>query len=137
MSDINQELINLIKEDTAIITKFGLNQKAILDAITSSNVLINELAVTQDELLQYLKDIKKTHNSDLYTESSKEILKILSGEKYNFKDIIYNVQQYKLVDKIRNFIIFISILGGILAIIGSTTGVLSIINYIKLLTGGS
>jgi len=137
MSDINQELINLIKEDTAIITKFGLNQKAILDAITSSNVLINELAVTQDELLQYLKDIKKTHNSELYTESSKEILKILSGEKYNFKDIIYNVQQYKLVDKIRNFIIFISILGGILAIIGSTTGVLSIINYIKLLTGGS
>jgi len=109
MSDLNQELIKLIQENTRVSIQLVLNQEGHKDLSLSLKASIKEVHESNEEMLTIISAYIKESDPKGYVAMISELNKLLSGPDYKLKELIYNIKQFEMVKKLRNFIIFMSV----------------------------
>jgi hypothetical protein len=131
MPDLNRELIELIKENTKIITQLVNNQDLMAKTIESLQDSVSETVNTNEEIIAILSGHDKSHDPKLYEDTCKDISKLINNDKYNLKEILYNINTFKMVGKIRTFIVFTGSVFSITALWSLLQFILFIIDKIQ------
>lgn len=110
MHDLNRELIELIKENTKTITQLVTNQELAAKALSNLQDSVTESVNTNEDIISILNDYENNNDCKLYINTCSEINKILTNNDYKLKEIIYNLNSFKIIPKVINLIILLKVM---------------------------